>query len=118
VTTDPRNIAETYPGVPPGFTVDSATIAELREAGFDRSEPGQPRVGEQPLDEMLVEGSQTIDPDLAPRLLRDARVRVLRDPEGQIVATWNEGEGRWWTLKESAALLAYLVAELKRGATT
>jgi hypothetical protein len=45
-------------------------------------------------------------------------VRVLRDPEGQIVATWNEGEGRWWTLKESAALLAYLVAELKRGATT
>ncbi|MGE5273861.1 MAG: hypothetical protein ACM3QU_08915 [Verrucomicrobiota bacterium] len=93
MTTDPRNIAETYPGVPPGFSVDSATIAELREAGFDGREPGQPRAGAQPLDEMPVDGRQT--------------VHVLRDPEGQIVATWNEGEGRWWTPKEWAALLEW-----------
>jgi hypothetical protein len=109
--TDPRNIAETYPGVPPGFTADSATIAELREAGFGGSESGPPRVREEPLDEMPVEGRQAMDPELARRLLRDGRVRVLRDPEGQIVAIWGEGDGRWWTAKESAALLAYLVAE-------
>jgi hypothetical protein len=72
------------------------------------NEPGQ-----QPLDEMLVEGPQRVDPDVAKQVLRQVTVRVLRAPNGDIAATWDEG--RWWTPDESAEFLRQLVAEGREG---
>jgi len=106
-----RDIPNTYATVPPGFTEDDATQADLVEAGFERSDLGADAAGQQPLDEMLVEGPQEIEPGVAAQLLRHSKVRVLRDSVGVIVATWDEG--RWWTPTESAEFLRQIVAEMR-----
>lgn len=41
---------------------------------------------------------------------QELQVQVLRDPEGAIVATWDEG--RWWTPEESARFVEALTSEL------
>jgi len=38
------------------------------------------------------------------------RAAVLRDPDGTIVATWDEG--RWWTPEESARFVEVLTSEI------
>ena len=109
-----RDIPNTYRQIPPGFTDDTAAQADLDAAGFGRADVlGADKPGQQPLDEMLVGGVQTISPETAAQILRQATVRVLRDPGGKIVATWDEG--RWWTPTESAEFLRQIVAEI--GAT-
>ena len=105
------DIPNTYAEIPPGFTEDVATRSELQAAGFDRDDPGESKPGEQPVEEMLVEGEQTITPDLAAQVLRETVVRVLRDTDGAIVATWDEG--RWWTPQESEIFVTRIIAELQ-----
>ncbi len=105
-------IPNTYAEVPPDFTEGSASYAELQAAGFGRELGlGKDEPGQQPLDEMLVEGEQVIGPETAAQILRQARVLVLRDPQGNIVATWDEG--RWWTPEESDEFTRQLVAEMR-----
>jgi hypothetical protein len=105
-------IPNTYPDIPPSFTEGSASHAELQAAGFHLGEDlGKDEPGQQPLDEMLVEGEQVIGPDVAAQLLRQSKFLVLRDPQGTIVATWDEG--RWWTPEESAEFTRQLVAEMR-----
>jgi hypothetical protein len=96
--------------VPSGFTEDTATQADLIAAGFDRPDHGEDKPGQQPLSEMIVPGKQMITPDVSAQILRQLVVHVLRDPEGEIVATWDEG--RWWTPAESRAFVAEIVAEI------
>ena len=50
-------------------------------------------------------------PAEANAILAASQYLVLRDPDGVIVATWDEG--RWWTPEESDAFTAAIVAELK-----
>jgi hypothetical protein len=103
------DIPNTYEQVPPDFTEGTATMAEMKAAGFHQGvDLGADEPGQQPVNEMVIEGTQTLDPDTAAQLLRSAAFRVLRDPEGGIVATWDEG--RWWTPDESAEFLRQLVA--------
>ena len=98
---------------PEGFTIGDATVAALQAAGFHRNaDPGEDKPGQQPLSEMLVSGSQMLTPDVAAQVMRNALFRVLRDPDGSIVATWDEG--RWWTPDESEAFTALLVAQYRR----
>lgn len=104
------DIPRTYPTMPDGFTERGATHAEMVAAGFRQgADVGTRRPGEQPLDEMLVDGPQSIGPDLAAQILREKKVRVLCDSAGKIVATWDEG--RWWTPSESAEFVRRIVAE-------
>ncbi len=86
---------------PGGYTAGMATRAELDEAGFERAEVegSERKSGEALLDELLVEGPQVIEPRTAERLFAEGVVGVLRDSDGKIVATWDEG--RWWTPDES-----------------
>jgi hypothetical protein len=79
-----REIPNTYRHIPAGFTEGSAPMDELRAAGFHRgTEPGEDKAGQQPLSEMLVEGTmQTMAPDVASQLLRESSFHVLRDPDG------------------------------------
>ncbi len=80
------------PNAPQGFTKGTATHTQMQEAGFRSELAGTDRLpGEQPLDEMLVEGSQIIDSDVAGQILRQIAVLVLHDPDDNIVAMWNEG---------------------------
>jgi hypothetical protein len=111
------NIPRTFEGdlenPPAGYTVGEATQGDLADAGFRHAERGEPRKpGEAPLDELLVSGQQTITMETARRILAESWVYVLRDGDGRIVATWDEG--RWWTPDESAEFLAALLAEAKR----
>jgi hypothetical protein len=100
--------------VPPAFRTDSATTAELQAAGFHQgSDYGEDKPGQQPIDEMLVEGVQTLTPDVARQLQRGGTFMVLRGPLGNIVATWDEG--RWWTPSESAEFTRQIVEELEVG---
>jgi hypothetical protein len=94
--------------------VDYATHTDLVAAGFERPEVCEDRPGQQPLDEMLVEGRQTLAPDVASQVFRQLKVPVLRDATGQLVATWDEG--RWWTPAESAEYLRRLVAQMRADA--
>lgn len=104
------DIPNTYATVPPGLTEDSATFAELQAAGFHEGwDLGEDRPGQQPLDEFLIGGSQIIADETAEQLMRQGRFRVLRDPEGAIVASWDDG--RWWTPDESAEYTRRLGAE-------
>lgn len=92
---DGMGIGEQYPVADygtPSPDMQGATWGELNEAGFDR-------------------------PDPAPAIEIDGEVRelffyVLRDAEGQIVATWDEG--RWWTPAESAAFTAVMASPVVR----
>ena len=77
-----------YPATPAGFTEGTATFAELQAAGFHEN-----------AGDVAAEGRQEFDPNLA-RIVLDERFQVLRDPDGAVVATWDEG--RWWTPDESA----------------
>jgi hypothetical protein len=54
-----------------------------------------------------------LDPNAAALLAQESGHHVLRNREGAIIATWDEG--RWWTPEESEAFTAALVAELRRG---
>lgn len=95
-----KPIPNTYAEVPAGFTEDQATMADLKAVGFHGGgDLGEARPGDPPLSEMLVEGRQMVEPDTAALLLRHAKLKVLRDTQGRIVATWDEG--RWWTPEES-----------------
>lgn len=97
--------------LPSGFSEGAATYKELQAAGFHQEASIEERKpGQQPLDEMVVEGPQTITPEIAAQLLREGTYHVLRDRDGLIVATWDEG--RWWTPAESAQFDAHLAAEL------
>jgi hypothetical protein len=105
-----RDIPNTYAKVPSGFTEGEATRADLVAAGFGH-DPETDKPGQQPLSEMLVEGESTlVDGDVAAKILRESTFGALRDPEGKIVATWDEG--RWWTPEESAEFTRQLGAEL------
>jgi hypothetical protein len=106
-----RDIPNTYHEVPAGFTEGDATDPELRAAGFRGGfDVGTDKPGQQPLDEMLVDGQQVVvGPDLAGQILRESTFKALRDPAGMLVATWDEG--RWWTLEESAEFVRQLVQE-------
>jgi hypothetical protein len=75
-----------YPATPEGFTESGASFAELQAAGFHE-------------DTRDAEDGHADDPTLA-RIILNERFQVLRDPNGTIVATWDEG--RWWTPEESA----------------
>ena len=108
------DIPRSYATVPDGFTEGNATDAELRAAGFRGStQAGTDKPGQQPLDEMLVEGEQLIGPEVAAQVLRHSMWGALRDPEGKIVATWDEG--RWWTPSESAEFVRRIIAEQGSG---
>ncbi len=111
-----RDIPMTYEEVPAGHRVGGATMAQLRAAGFyggpgADSHLGEDKPGQQPLDEMLVEGEQRITPDVTVQMLRSATFLMLRDATGSIVATWDEG--RWWTPAESDEFTRQIVAELR-----
>jgi len=100
-------IPRTYEDVPPGYTEDSATFADLRAAGFHAGgEPPERKPGTAPALERFVDGRQTIRPEDASALLAESLFHVLRDPAGKIVATWDEG--RWWTPEESDAFTAMI----------
>jgi len=114
VSTAAADIPVTYRDAPVGFASGWATNAEMASSGFEHlHEAGETPPGAQPLDEHLVEGVQMISPEVAAQLMRAARVPVLRDPVGRIVATWDEG--RWWTPDESAEFLRRIVAEINGG---
>ncbi len=103
------DIPRTYATVPDGFADCEATEAEVEAAGFRGAGPEKP--GQQPLDEMIVEdGEQMLPIEVVDQVMRQARHRVLRDPHGEIVATWDEG--RWWTPSESGEFTRRLVAEM------
>ena len=89
-----RDIPNTYQTIPEGFVEDSATMAEVRAAGFH----GQ-------LDQLGAAAIEAHDRGLPP----DVRFKVLRDPSGAVVAEWDEG--RWWTPAESDEFVRQLVAE-------
>ena len=101
-----------YTSEPPGYTVDSATGSEMAPAGWPGyGEARKP--GSAPASELLVEGETvTLAADEARSIMAEARFRVLRDPEGRIVATWDEG--RWFTPEESQAYVQRLTEQLKR----
>lgn len=114
-----RQIPNTYENIPSdaegveGLVSDWASDVEVRANGFfggpeDAAAPDKP--GEHPLSEYLVHG-ETVDLDgrTAARLVRDSKVRVLRNPLRVIVATWDEG--RWWTAEESEVFIRQLAAE-------
>jgi len=86
-----RAIPNTYQTVPEGFVEDSASMVELRAAGFH----GQ----------MSAADVEAHDSGLPP----DVRFKVLRDPSGSVVAEWDEG--RWWTPGESDEFLRQIVTE-------
>jgi hypothetical protein len=113
--TIPNTFAHVWPdSPPPGYHVGEATYAELQTAGFHGGEMAEPKPGTAPADDVLVEGhSVTVGPDEARNILAAARLVVLRDPSGAIVATWDEG--RWWTPEESDAFSAAIAAELSAG---
>jgi hypothetical protein len=110
------DIPRTYETVPDGFTERDATDAELQAAGFRQATATEThKPGQQPLDEMLVPGETVlVDPQLASDILREMPALVLCDPEGAIVATWDEG--RWWTPDESAEFVRRIIAEQQAGA--
>jgi hypothetical protein len=84
----------------------------LKAAGFyPDDDEGRPRPGDAPLDELAVEGPQRMEPGVADQLLRASTFVVLRDPDGVIAATWDEG--RWWTPSEANEHVRRLVAEMK-----
>jgi hypothetical protein len=64
--------------------------------------------GTAPLKELLVPGELVMLPPET--YFAEAMVAALRESDGQIVATWDEG--RWWTPEESDAFLAAIVAEM------
>jgi hypothetical protein len=110
VGAEDMDIPCTYATVPTGFTEGSATHTELQAAGFyGGADLGTDKPGEQPLDEMLLEGLQVLGPDVAAKVLRQGRYGVLCGPDGNIVATWDEG--RWWTPEESDEFTRRIVAE-------
>jgi hypothetical protein len=123
MTTTPHDaIPNTYANItddealPAGWSVDDATFRELQVAGFHGGPDAEPMTrpaGTAPLDELVVTGPQVITPVAATTLLAECTFTALRDPDGAIVATWDEG--RWWTPSESDAFTAAIVAELKQG---
>ena len=109
------DIPNIFSEVPDDFTEGDATFAELKAAGFHSGlDLGEDKPGQQPLDEMLVEGEQWVSREIAAQTLRHLLARALRDPAGKIVATWDEG--RWWTPDESAELTRRIAAEFQKRA--
>lgn len=111
----PRAFAgDTHTSAPPGYTAGWARMADLQAAGFHRDEKYEERKpGSPPLDELLLVGLQEISADVASQVMAEALFPALRDADGVIVATWDEG--RWWTPEESEQLMAALIAEARGG---
>jgi hypothetical protein len=106
------DIPNTYSEVPPGYTEKWVTNAELLAAGFHGGgEPSERKPGSAPVEELLVEGPQVISVADAATIMAAAMFPALLNPDGVIVATWDEG--RWWTPEESDAFTAALVAEMQ-----
>lgn len=103
----------TYTETPDGFTEDSVTDADLRAAGFfSQSSAVERTPGTPPAQELLVPDSTIkVGPVEANTILAGSVFRALRNREGVIVATWDEG--RWWTPEESDAFIAAMVRELE-----
>jgi hypothetical protein len=89
-TSSHREIPCTYRTIPDGYWEDAATDRELARAGFRDTTPER---------EQLLEGEPLmLTPDVAPGILVDPTAAVIRDPEGRIVARWDQD--RWWTPEE------------------
>ena len=100
-----RELPCVYEEIPNGFTEGTATYAELRAVGFHQGgrADGADRLS----------GPQDIALDLAGQILKNVTFRVLRDPAGKIVATWDEG--RWWTPSESDEFQRRIVDGMRAG---
>ena len=102
----PREYPTTYTDTPSGFSTGSARYEDLRLAGFHGGPdgitvshtPGTPTTD----DELLVDGRLLqLEPGIAATILASTTFRVLLDPDGRIVAAWDEE--RWWTPSECDA---------------
>ena len=108
--TIPNTYAEAgYDSPPPGYTVGYAKFSELQAAGFHEGESVERKPGTMPTAE-LTAGVHQIESDVAAAILAESTFRVLRDPAGTIVASWDEG--RWWTPDESDAFTQALIQEM------
>jgi hypothetical protein len=103
--------------VPSGLTVCDVSRKELHDAGFfGGKEAKVPRrkPGTAPIDELLAEGLGWMTPSMAETILAETSSIALRNDEGKILATWDEG--RWWTPQESDAFIRQLKKELRADA--
>jgi len=109
-----RNIPCTYPQIPEGYTRGLATQRELQLAGFHGG-PEEEEItrapGTPPLSEYMASGVGEVEIPMN-TVLAESDSYVLLDPEGKIVATWDEG--RWWTPEESDLFTAQLIEEMER----
>ena len=110
-----EKIPNTYAHVPYGDASPfGATLAELKAAGFHGGgEAAERKPGTPPASELLVPGHELwVNAEQAASILSESTFAVLRDEDGWILATWDEG--RWWTREDSDAFTRAVADELLR----